>query len=270
MGVHLVVGWPRSSLDTHCPYDRADSPLQDEKPSLAISTLSQPSPGQSNLPEEIQRLASSFPHGPPEVPIFDLQDIIQGYLPPWPRARQLRDLYLEQAPWFFGAVTQRQLYDEVFPLFYEEAAEEARARLTGGFVGSAEGFNLPIPSVTHASSHELALMLVVFCFGALTDATLPPAPHNLEAEKYYQLTKAALSLEPVMDRAPSIATVQVLSLMAIYQVHYHLKVIARMLNEKTGHGSRRTQYREYMGAHGLGVQTCAECMWFIFSVMSHS
>ncbi|KAI0767708.1 hypothetical protein C8Q74DRAFT_1318239 [Fomes fomentarius] len=190
---------------------------EDEKPSLAISTLSHSSSGQSNLPEEIQRLASSFPHGPPEVPIFDPQDIIQGYLPPWPRARQLRDLYLEQAPWFFGAVTQRQLYDEVFPLFYEEAAEEARARRTGGFVGSAEGFNLPIPSVTHASSHELALMLVVFCFGALTDATLPPAPHNLEAEKYYQLTKAALSLEPVMDRAPSIATVQVLSLMAIYQ-----------------------------------------------------
>lgn len=61
-------------------------------------------------------------------------------------------------------------------------------------------------------------MLVVFCFGALTDARLPAAPHNREAERYYQLARAALSLEPVLDRPPSVATVQVLSLMAIYQV----------------------------------------------------
>ncbi|KAI0752488.1 fungal-specific transcription factor domain-containing protein [Daedaleopsis nitida] len=196
----------------------SESLLLDEKPSLTISTLSRPTPtGHLGLPDEINRLASTFPHGPPEFPVIDLQEIIQGYLPPWPRASQLRDLYLEQAPWFFGAVTHRQLVDEVFPLFYEEAAEEARTRVASGLVGSAEAFNLPIPSSTHASSHELGLMLVVFCFGALTDPTLPSAPHNTEAERYYQLTRAALSLEPVMDRPPSIATVQVLSLMGIYQ-----------------------------------------------------
>ena len=193
----------------------SDHALQDEKPTLSISTLP---PTEDGLPDEINRLASTFPHGPSQLQIIDLQDLIQSYLPPWPRARELRELYLEQAPWFFGAVTQRQLYDEVFPLFYEEAAEEARARIANGFVGSAEAFNLPIPGTTHASSHELALMLVVFCFGALTDATLPAAPNNVEAQRYYQLTRAALSLEPVMDRPPSIATVQVLSLMAIYQV----------------------------------------------------
>ncbi|KAI0708422.1 hypothetical protein C8Q76DRAFT_627233 [Earliella scabrosa] len=187
---------------------------EDEKPTLSISTLP---PTEDGLPDEINRLASTFPHGPSQLQIIDLQDLIQSYLPPWPRARELRELYLEQAPWFFGAVTQRQLYDEVFPLFYEEAAEEARARIANGFVGSAEAFNLRIPGTTHASSHELALMLVVFCFGALTDATLPAAPNNVEAQRYYQLTRAALSLEPVMDRPPSIATVQVLSLMAIYQ-----------------------------------------------------
>lgn len=105
----------------------------------------------------------------------------------------------------------------MFPAFYEEAAEEVRARAALG--ASSEAFNLPIPGKsTLASSHELALMLVVFCYGALTDPNLPAAPHNAEAERYYQLTRAALSLEPVMDRPPSIATVQVLSLMGIYQV----------------------------------------------------
>ncbi|TBU26314.1 fungal-specific transcription factor domain-containing protein [Dichomitus squalens] len=196
----------------------SESLLIDDKPQLSISTLSRPSPGNPDLPPEMNRLASTFPHGPPEVPIYDLQDLISGYLPPWHRAVQLRELYLDQAPWFFGAVTQRQLYEEVFPLFYEEAQEELH-NLRGGRLGaSPDAFNLPQTGAAtpHASSHELALMFVVFCFGALTDATLPPAPHNREAERYYQLTKAALSLEPVLDRPPSVATVQVLSLMGIY------------------------------------------------------
>ena len=162
------------------------------------------------------------------MPILDLQDLIAGYLPPWPRAVQLRELYLEQAPWFFGAVTRAQLYDEVFPLFYEEALDERRRAhaqsASNGLGASAEAFDLPQKGTAggtgaaHASSHELALMFVVFCFGALTDATLRPAPHNEEAERYYQLTRAALSLEPVMDRPPSVATVQVMSLMGIYMV----------------------------------------------------
>ena len=192
--------------------------LQDEKPQLSISTLAGPSGTQSDLPPEINQLAATFPHGPPEVPIYDLQDLISGYLPQWERAARLRDLYLEQAPWFFGAVTQRQLFEEIFPLFYEPARNELRAR--GQFGASAEAFNLQQTGagLPHASSHELALMFVVFCFGALTDPDLPPAPHNAEAARYYQLTRAALSLEPVMDRPPSVATVQVLSLMGIYMV----------------------------------------------------
>ncbi len=185
---------------------------------MTIATLSRPSGGQLSLHPELNRLASAFPHGPSDLPIFDLQDIITSYLPPWHRARELRELYLEQAPWFFGAVTRRQLCEEVFPLFYQEAQDEVGAAAARGFVGSADAFNLPNGTKQQASSHELGLMLVVFCFGALTDATLPAAPHNPEAERYYQLARAALSLEPVMDRPPSVATVQVLSLMAIYQV----------------------------------------------------
>ncbi|RDX52322.1 hypothetical protein OH76DRAFT_207245 [Lentinus brumalis] len=195
----------------------SESLLLDEKPHLTIATLSRPSGGHLGLHPELNRLASAFPHGPSDLPIFDLEDIITSYLPPWHRARELRELYLEQAPWFFGAVTRRQLCEEVFPLFYQEAQEEVGSAAAMGFVGSADAFNLPNGTKQQASSHELGLMLVVFCFGALTDATLPAAPHNPEAERYYQLARAALSLEPVMDRPPSVATVQVLSLMAIYQ-----------------------------------------------------
>ncbi|KAI1786226.1 fungal-specific transcription factor domain-containing protein [Ganoderma leucocontextum] len=197
----------------------SESLLLDDKPQLSISTLAGSSAGHSDLPPEINQLAATFPHGPPEVPIYDLQDLISGYLPQWERAVKLRDLYLEQAPWFFGAVTQRQLFEEVFPLFYEDARMERRdGGVHGQFGVSAEAFSLQQTGIglPHASSHELALMFVVFCFGALTDPDLPPAPHNEEAARYYQLTRAALSLEPVMDRPPSVATVQVLSLMGIY------------------------------------------------------
>jgi hypothetical protein len=58
---------------------------------------------------------------------------------------------------------------------------------------------------------------MIFCFGALTDIDLPAAPDNALAEQYYQLTKAALVLEPVLERTPSVATVQTLALVAIYE-----------------------------------------------------
>ncbi|EIW53168.1 uncharacterized protein TRAVEDRAFT_39946 [Trametes versicolor FP-101664 SS1] len=197
---------------------------EDEKPQLTLSTVAHTSNMHPGLSPELNRLAATFPSGPTNLPIYDLQDLMQGYLPPWQRAVELRDLYLEQAPWFFGAVTKRQLDDEVLPLFYEEAAEELRARVQmgssavgkGALGTTSEAFNLPGAS-TQSSSHDMALMLVVFCFGALTDPSLPPAPNNEEAATYYQLTRAALSLEPVLDRPPSVTTVQALSLMGIYQ-----------------------------------------------------
>ncbi|OJT03642.1 hypothetical protein TRAPUB_5670 [Trametes pubescens] len=202
----------------------SESLLLDEKPQLALSALSHTSNVDHNLSPEINRLAATFPSGPTNLPIYDFQDLMQGYLPRWQRAAELRDLYLEQAPWFFGAVTQRQLDDEVLPLFYEDAAEALRARVQMGSSAAGKGplgassgaFNLPGTS-TQPSSHDMALMLVVFCFGALTDPSLPPAPNNEEAATYYQLTRAALSLEPVLDRPPSVTTVQALSLMGIYQ-----------------------------------------------------
>ena len=73
----------------------------------------------------------------------------------------------------------------------------------------------------------IALLSIILTIGSLVDKNLPPAPHNAQAEHYYQLTQAALTTIPsvygtetspsVLERAPSIATVQTLSLMAIYQ-----------------------------------------------------
>jgi hypothetical protein len=65
--------------------------------------------------------------------------------------------------------------------------------------------------------HDLALLYIIFTFGALTDMNLPAAPDNPLANHYHDLTKVALNLEGVLDRPPSVATVQVLALMGIYE-----------------------------------------------------
>jgi len=143
----------------------------------------------------------------------DLNYLIQNHLPPWHRARHLSELYLQQAPWFFGAVTKRQLMEEILPLWYAEAADLIYPGSVAPPVASQNETN-EAPS---KGPHELALMFVIFCFGALTDHRLPPAPNNEEADMYFKLTRAALNLEPVLDRPPSVATVQTLALLAIYQ-----------------------------------------------------
>ncbi|KZT64967.1 hypothetical protein DAEQUDRAFT_565105 [Daedalea quercina L-15889] len=192
----------------------SESLLLGEGPVPTTPPLVRPPTKGPGLQPALTRLTTSFPSAPSDVLAADMQELIEEHLPPWPRAAQLCDLYLEQAPWFFGAVTRRQLLEEILPLFYDEAGAPDGAQ--GGLSADAEAFALERHG-QGGSSHDLALLFVIFCFGALTDVDLPAAPHNPEAERYFQLTRAALNLDPVLERPPSVVTVQTLSLMGIYQ-----------------------------------------------------
>ncbi|KAJ8486803.1 hypothetical protein ONZ45_g14557 [Pleurotus djamor] len=75
-----------------------------------------------------------------------------------------------------------------------------------------------IPSVyklNHRSygPHDLALLLIVLAVGALVD--LDMAPYNLEAQHYYRLALASLTLQPVLAQQ-SIVTIKALHLMSIF------------------------------------------------------
>lgn len=168
---------------------------------------------QPTLPPAINTLAFSFPFSTSAVEGLDLDYLIQNLLPPWEEAWRLSELYLETASWFYGAVTKVQLHEELLPTWYSEAANlvtpgalARRRSPDGGDSGNNPG-----------GAHDLALLFVIFCFGALTDISLPPAPDNPDADRFYKLTCAALALEPVLNRPPSVSTVQTLSCMAIYQ-----------------------------------------------------
>ncbi|KAF8153104.1 fungal-specific transcription factor domain-containing protein [Crassisporium funariophilum] len=213
--------------------DGTDTPL----PST-ITTLAASFPLSPSMPILPDSNSSPFAHQPPPVqgsPIT-LQTLTSYFLPPYAEALRLTQLYLEQAPWFFGAVTSRQIEQELLPLWYEEAATVASTPPSrNGAVSIASGS----PSLAGGAlgdnpnragtSHDLALLFVLFCFGSLTDTNLLSPPDNAHAERFYQLTKASLTLDPaggtdgkqsrngILERPPSVATVQALSLMAIYE-----------------------------------------------------
>ncbi|KAL0946244.1 hypothetical protein HGRIS_012501 [Hohenbuehelia grisea] len=181
-------------------------------------------PGQiwQNVPSSISEMSQTFPLSAGPLAGLDLEHMVEHYLPPWPEAWRLCELYLQQAPWFFGAVTKRQLHEEILPLWYQEAQGMVTSP-NPAHSHTPSGSALPVASSNairpqnKGSAHDLALLAILFCFGALTDNELPPAPDNTVATQYYQLTRASLSLEPVLERPPSVATVQALSLMAIYE-----------------------------------------------------
>ncbi|KAG9224386.1 hypothetical protein CCMSSC00406_0007840 [Pleurotus cornucopiae] len=69
------------------------------------------------------------------------------------------------------------------------------------------------PDPDPSAPHNLATIFMILALGALLDINKPP--YNAEAERYYTLGKAALSLRTIFD-FPHIRTVQAVGLMATY------------------------------------------------------
>ncbi|KAF5348854.1 hypothetical protein D9756_009706 [Leucocoprinus leucothites] len=272
---------PPSSVNEYTSYGITTSP-----PHVANSSL-QNAPSNNHAPagsprSAIASLNASFPLSTntfqQNSTAVDMDYLLVNFLPKWEEAWRLSQLYLEQAPWFFGAVTKRQIVEEMLPMWYFEArglaagagggttnvgsppngqgqvpltpvspvdsmhqgqgqgqmdGQVANAASPGSYSSASSSSSTathPIGPSSSASSqqpsstkhqtrtaHDLALLFMIFCFGALTDINLPPAPENTVSEEFFQLTKAALVLEPVLERAPSVSTVQTLSLIAIYE-----------------------------------------------------
>ncbi|KAF8178081.1 fungal-specific transcription factor domain-containing protein [Mycena galopus ATCC 62051] len=192
--------------------------------SPAILRRPDSSQGYPTSSTSIASFSSSFPFSSSgNAPGIDL-DYLTAQMPSYEESSRLCELYLAQAPWFFGAVTRDQLTEEILPLWFPEEAPPSTSAAAASRVGS--------PSLV-GGAHDLGLFYVILCFGALGDVALPfPTSHNTaqaveelqanggglrDSEFYYRLTKAALTLEPVLEGPPSVATVQTLSLMAIYE-----------------------------------------------------
>ena len=167
----------------------------------------------AGLPPTYAHIASSFPFGyspsftiPPNININGtakptLQSLIAHFLPPYDEATRLCGLYLQQAPWFFGAVREEQIGGEMLPMWYGvgesafcgsgngQSQSQSQGGSQGGIASGSGGGGLG------GTSHDLALLFMIFCFGHTTDVNLPAPPENLPADKYYQLAKVALTVD---------------------------------------------------------------------------
>jgi len=154
----------------------ADAPLSEN-----VATVARAFPLAPSIPPSI---TAPFPsaHEP-----ITFSTLLTHYLPPYNEAVRLVRLYLEQAPWFFGAVTEKQIEEEVMPMWYEKDLSSDNASSLPGTIISKQ---------RTGTSHDLALLFMLFCFGSLTDMNLPAPPDNPMSDKFYQLTKVALTLDP--------------------------------------------------------------------------
>ncbi|TEB22239.1 hypothetical protein FA13DRAFT_1819087 [Coprinellus micaceus] len=103
-------------------------------------------------------------------------------------------------------VKREQLLDQLLPNTYDSTHAKAQARANGS--PSADPLEVDDSSYAHA----LASLFFIFSLGALFDITLPP--YNAQAEHFYHVGRAALSLRKTCP--PTLETVQAVGLMATY------------------------------------------------------
>jgi hypothetical protein len=162
---------------------------------------------------ELQNLANLFPFTIQKTPNPNTLELLESFLPTIERAWSLSESYLLHAALFFRPVKRDELTNILIPTIYNAASERTKARINAETSSADSGQSYEAAHVDAYSPHALATLLFVFALGALLDLNMPP--YNAEAEHYYHLGCACLSLRSVFD-SPQIDTIQAIGLMATY------------------------------------------------------
>lgn len=139
---------------------------------------------------DISLFSQSFPFTPMGQ-TADVQELIESHLPTYERTMTLCETYFAQVSWIFRGLTRIQLIDDMIPVIYKRQAA--------------------LPGEDYSGPHDLALLFVILAIGALVG----DEPSNALGEHFHQVSRAAISLQPVLEK-PSIVTIQALHLMSIY------------------------------------------------------
>ena len=123
--------------------------------------------------------------------ITNAQTLVEGHLPSWERAQELAAVYFQQVSPYFRAVTRAQLIDDMMPVIYRRQAS--------------------LPDEDYSGPHDLALLFIIFAVASLVQ----PEPSKDLSEHFHQVAKAALALQPVLEKT-SIVTIQALHLLSVY------------------------------------------------------
>ncbi|KAF9522363.1 fungal-specific transcription factor domain-containing protein [Crepidotus variabilis] len=160
----------------------------DHAPSAHTRTPESRESGSPTTSSEIQYFSQAFPFTPNGKNV-EVQEFIESQLPQYNDILTLCDTYFEQVAWMFRGVTRGQI-DDMIAVVYKRSP--------------------PIPGEDYSGPHDLALIFMMMAVAALVG-------QNSEAlgEHYYQIARASISLQPVLER-PSYVTIQALYLMSIY------------------------------------------------------
>ncbi|KAI0075317.1 hypothetical protein K474DRAFT_1664369 [Panus rudis PR-1116 ss-1] len=143
---------------------------------------------------DLIRFSAAFPFTP-MGPTHAVMEMLEKYLPTWDRACHLSEQYLQNAAWLFRGVSKDQLLLEMLPAVYRRPLPEG------------------VNQSDYSGPHDYALLYLIFALGAVVD--LKQDPYNAEGEHYHQLARAALVLQPILEK-PSVVTIQALHLLSIY------------------------------------------------------
>ncbi|KAF5316353.1 hypothetical protein D9619_006856 [Psilocybe cf. subviscida] len=158
-----------------------------------------------DLAQEVDKLADLFPFSTKIRPDPKGLELVKSSLPPRERAQELCKAYIEHASYFFRPIKAGEPLDLLLISIYGKQA--------GAPEMSSEEFDRNTADITSNIPHSLATLYFVFALGSLLDLNLKP--FNGEAEKYYDLGRASLSLRTVYD-SPNMFSVKALGLMATY------------------------------------------------------
>ncbi|KAI0065622.1 hypothetical protein BV25DRAFT_1906166 [Artomyces pyxidatus] len=154
------------------------------------------------LPAEILQFSASFPLSPiNEVSMDVVGDRLRNlhwYLPSADKAAGLRDTYYTHAAWMYDPIPVSEFNATVHSFLYRSP-------------GAVPPPDVEESVVVHSS--RLSLMFMVLAIGSLMDSRLPA--YSADAEKYYQLARAALFQTSIFDE-PTLGAVQALFLMTYY------------------------------------------------------
>ncbi|KAJ6624985.1 hypothetical protein B0H10DRAFT_1783893 [Mycena sp. CBHHK59/15] len=118
----------------------------------------------------------------------DVRANLINLLPRTSVAQRFCDIYYRHAAWMYTPISRSDFYDTIFQKIYDPHGS----------------------SYESVSSHNLAVLYMILALGTLVDLNMPA--HSPEATEYYQLGRAALAINSVLEE-PSIAGIQALLLM---------------------------------------------------------
>ncbi|KAI0741469.1 hypothetical protein C8Q80DRAFT_1109932 [Daedaleopsis nitida] len=147
---------------------------------------------QLQLPTDIPWLSHTFPfYTAVNEAAAGIRNSVLSSLPDHAKARQLVDIYYKHAAWMYTPIPEAE-FEEIFSRVYDQRMESDPAPM---------------------DSHRIAVLCLVLGLGALLDLDKPYL--SAEAMRYYQLGRAALSLDSILE-SQSIPAIQALILMCHY------------------------------------------------------